>query len=132
MLESSPVDEQERLIMLNRKITRRSKSSSLNPFQSKDAAHRRGANRPLRFEVLEERQLLALMPHLVKDTNTMPGGSNPRQLTDVSGTAFFVGSMPTTGSELWKMPPVGTSSRDYRRLSNLRVTGGTSLSRRRA
>jgi ELWxxDGT repeat protein len=60
-------------------------------------------SRYLQVEALEDRHLLAAMPRLVKDIDTITNpGSGPSDFTEVGGTVFFVASTPATGRELWK------------------------------
>jgi ELWxxDGT repeat protein len=61
-------------------------------------------------DLLESRLLLAGTYSLLKDVATSPetAGSNPRQIVDVGGTAFFVADTLTDGKELWKSD--GTAS----------------------
>ena len=42
---------------------------------------------------------------LVKDIYRGDKGSLPKQITDVGGTAFFSATRPSTGRELWRIPP---------------------------
>lgn len=63
-----------------------------------------------RFETLESRRLLAVMPEpgLVSDVHAGFDSSNASRLTNVNGTIFFAANEGTNGVELWKSD--GTSS----------------------
>jgi ELWxxDGT repeat protein len=68
-------------------------------------AHRFGSSdRRLRVETLEDRQLLAIMPHLLKDINeaSTASFSSQTQFTAVGGLVFFAADDGTSGIELWK------------------------------
>jgi ELWxxDGT repeat protein len=73
--------------------------------RSKSRSDRAGRQVALRLEVLEDRLLPSLTPHLLKDINPGAGSSesvNQFQFTNVSGTAFFVANNGVSGTELWK------------------------------
>src|SRR5262249_12690661 len=55
----------------------------------------------LHFEPLEDRCLLSLVPHLLKDIG-LGDPSNPTTPVDVNGTAYFLANDGTHGRELWK------------------------------
>ncbi len=55
------------------------------------------------YEWLENRQLLAVVPQLVRDINSNPAPiSDLGNLTNVNGTLFFTAKDATHGTELWK------------------------------
>jgi hypothetical protein len=56
--------------------------------------------RGLHVERLEDRELLAAMPQLVKDINTVVQGSHPANITEVGGSVFFTAETSTSGIEL--------------------------------
>ena len=78
--------------------------SKLHRRRLKNSDTGRGPRRALCLELLEQRQLLAIMPHLVADLNLDLGavGSHPTDFTVVGEMLFFAAQTPTTGSELWK------------------------------
>ena len=86
--------------------------NSTRSKRSKDrhTAARRKTQQQLRFEMLEDRRLLAVDLHLLKDINTLPEGfgSIPTDLIQVGSTIFFSAETSTQGRELWKTD--GTAS----------------------
>lgn len=78
------------------KVVKRRKGSS--------AAGRRATRNQLRFETLENRQLLAGVPELLREINSSsePIGSNPESFVQVGAISYFTASTTTTGRELWK------------------------------
>ncbi len=64
----------------------------------------RRTRRALCSEPLEDRRLLSVDLGLVKDINTVtvPDGSDPGEILDVNGVAFFAATTLRTGRELWK------------------------------
>ena len=55
------------------------------------------------YEWLEHRQLLAVVPQLVRDINSNPAPiSDLGNLTNVNGTLFFTAKDVTHGTELWR------------------------------
>jgi ELWxxDGT repeat protein len=81
------------------------------------------------IEALERRLLLAAT--LVKDLNLSTPGSNPSQITDVNGTAFFTaehveGGVPS-GTALWRSDGTAAGTTFVRKIqaSSLTNVGGT-------
>jgi ELWxxDGT repeat protein len=72
------------------------------------SARRNQAVRRLSMQPLESRQMMAVLPELVREIN-LAGGANPSDLTEVNGTIYFVADTAGTGRELWKSD--GTSAR---------------------
>jgi ELWxxDGT repeat protein len=73
--------------------------------RSKSRSDRARRHVAMRLEVLEDRLLPSLAPHLLKDINPGAGSSesvNGFQFTNVSGIAFFVANNRVSGAELWK------------------------------
>src|SRR5215208_1176930 len=77
----------------------------------KPSLHRRF--RPLALEPIEPRRLLAFAAELVADVNSLTYSppTNPDQITDVGGTAFYAARSDAAGYELWKSDgtPAGTA-----------------------
>src|SRR5438067_9957048 len=72
-------------------------------LRSRPAAPRRRFSRlPLRLEVLEDRLVPSLAPHMALDIVPGSTGSIPSAFVDVNGTAFFTADDGTHGIELWK------------------------------
>ena len=71
------------------------------------SSHRQIEKPRLGLELLEDRQLLAVTPQLVKDINTSPEldyfySQQRHDLVEVNGNLFFPAYTQTTGFELWK------------------------------
>ncbi len=85
----------------------------IGPFRAHAAFQRRPfARRPLRFEPLEDRRLLAATDlELLFDVRTGPNPSSPQWLTPVGGTLYFTADNLGSNIELWKTDgtPAGTS-----------------------
>ncbi|MDW7995397.1 MAG: hypothetical protein RMI91_12170, partial [Gemmatales bacterium] len=62
----------------------------------------------LQFDVLEPRTLMTVTHRLVADIQPGSIASAPRELTNVSGTVFFVANSPSHGWQLWRTD--GTTS----------------------
>ena len=71
--------------------------------RQKAAKHPTSRHR-LRFELLEDRRLMAGIPELLKDINVGATGSilSPTQFVEVGATTFFVANNGTSRQELWK------------------------------
>src|SRR5687768_9352882 len=65
---------------------------------------RRQSGRALRqvIEALEGRALLAAVPQLVADLNTLPNGSAPGQFVEFDGALYFTATADNYGRELWR------------------------------
>src|SRR5579885_216210 len=68
--------------------------------------------RPVRpgLEVLERREVPSVDPFLVRDIRTGDLGSDPRSVTTVGGTLFFVANDASHGAELWKSDGTSTGT----------------------
>ena len=67
--------------------------------------------RGLHLEVLEHRLLPSLTPHLLRDINLQPAGSNPASLVNINGIVYFSATDVAHGNELWRSD--GTASGTY-------------------
>src|SRR5437879_3554571 len=76
------------------------KSRTIPPTRKVGRKHSRES--VLRVEQLEDRLLLSLSPHLLKDINPGAGSSSPAQFVDVGGTTFFVADNGKHGPQLWE------------------------------
>src|ERR1700730_13913516 len=88
---------------------------SISSKPTRSPAGRRSASRTPRVEVLENRLLPSLTPHLLTDINPHPGDAKVSHLLAIGTTIYFSATDgPLRGVELWRSDGTAAGTRIVR------------------